>query len=64
MDGKSGLQGAGVSLSRGLTNEPEAWRIVFWLGLNFFSSPFVSTDVHSLQRYSYSDDLGLFGGIR
>ena len=36
MDGKSGSQGAGVSLSGGLTNEPEGLENSFlWLGLIF-----------------------------
>jgi hypothetical protein len=46
---KWGRKALGLSLSGGvLTNEPEAWRMVLWVGIDF--SPFVSTDVHSFAK--------------
>jgi hypothetical protein len=57
MDGKVGCMALGCLSLWGPADEAEAWSIVLWLGLTFLL--LVSTDVHSLQRYSYSDDLGL-----
>jgi hypothetical protein len=56
MDGKAGRMALGCLFlgshkrARGLGNSSR-------VGIDFFL--LVSTDVHSLQRYSYSDDLGL-----